>query len=110
MVQSSTRKIIRSSLDSASRLVQVKADVASFSDLSTLKRPMRDLSKPPSLSGGLRKAGIALIATPDPFTGVPGVALVVSAFVMKRRESASLGSLAAETRRILREIQALGLV
>jgi hypothetical protein len=57
----------------------------------------------------MRKAGIALIVTPEPITGVPGVALLASSFVMKRKEPASLGSLAQETRKVLREIQSLSL-
>jgi hypothetical protein len=57
----------------------------------------------------MRKAGIALIVTPDPISGVPGVALLASSFVMKKREPASLESLAQETRKALREIQSLSL-
>jgi hypothetical protein len=75
--------------------------------MTQLSRHFNDLTKPPSLSGGMRKAGIALIVTPDPFTGVPGAALLASSFIMKRKEPASLGSLADETRKVLREIQSL---
>jgi hypothetical protein len=57
----------------------------------------------------MRKAGIALIAAPDPFTGVPGVALLASSFVVKRKEPANLGSLAQETWKALREIQSLNI-
>ena len=57
----------------------------------------------------MRKAGIALIVTPDPISGVPGVALLTSSFIMKRKEPASLESLAKETRRVLREMQSLSL-
>ncbi len=57
----------------------------------------------------MRKAGIALIATPDPITGFPGVALVVTSFVLKRNEPTNLGHLASETRKILRDIQSLSL-
>ena len=55
----------------------------------------------------MRKAGMALILAPDPITGVPGVALLASSFVVKRKEPASLGSLAQETRKVLKEIQSL---
>jgi len=57
----------------------------------------------------MRKAGIALIATPDPFTGVPGVALLAASFVAKRKEPAKLSDLASEAQRIFREVQSLGL-
>jgi hypothetical protein len=57
----------------------------------------------------MRKAGIALVLTPDPISGVPGVALLASSFVMKKREPASLESLAQETRKALQEIRSLRL-
>lgn len=102
-------KLIRSSADSASRLVGEKVHVARTVNTSPLRRHFDNLTKPPSLSGGMRKAGIALIATPDPITGLPGVALLASSFVIKKKEPASLGSLAQETRKVLREIQSLSL-
>jgi len=57
----------------------------------------------------MKKAGVALIATPDPFTGVPGVALLASSLLLKRREPASVATLALETRKVLREMQSLSL-
>ena len=90
-------------------MVEDRVNVAGAVDASPLRQRFDDLTKPPSISGGMRKAGIALIAAPDPFTGVPGVALLASSFVMKRREPASLSSLAQETRKVLRELQSLSL-
>jgi len=109
LVQQPAMRLIRSSTDSVSRLAGEKVHVVRVVNASPLKRHFDDLTKPPSLSGGMRKAGIALIAAPDPITGVPGVALLASSFVMKRKEPASLGSLAQETRKVLREIQSLSL-
>ena len=109
MVQQPARKLIRSSADSALRLAEEKAGVAAAVNASPLRRHFDNLTKPPSLSGGMRKAGIALIVTPDPISGVPGVALLASSFVLKRKEPASLESLAQETRKALREIQSLSL-
>ena len=57
----------------------------------------------------MKKVGIALIATPDPITGVIGVPLLASSFLMKKRQPASLGNLAEETQKILREIRSLSL-
>jgi len=109
VVQQQAAKLVRSSMDSASRLADEKASLANAVNAPALRHHFNNLSKPPSLSGGMKKAGIALIATPDPFTGVPGVALLASSFVMKKREPASLTSLALETRKILRDIQSLRL-
>jgi len=83
--------------------------MVSTGDARSVERKLRDVTKPPSLSGGMRKAGVALIAAPDPFTGIPGVALLASSIAVKKREPASLGTLAQETRKILRDIQSLKL-
>jgi hypothetical protein len=53
----------------------------------------------------MKKAGVALIAAPDPVTGVAGVALLASSFALKNKEPAKIADIAAETRKILREIQ-----
>jgi hypothetical protein len=107
LVQQPATKLIRSSTDSFSRIVNERVHVAAAVDTSLLRRHFDNVTKPPSLSGGMRKAGMALILAPDPITGVPGVALLASSFVVKRKEPASLGSLAQETRKVLKEIQSL---
>jgi hypothetical protein len=96
-------------MDSISRLVSENARDVRTVNTSPLKRHLDNVTGPPSLSGGLRKAGIALIAAPDLVAGVPGVALLASSFVVKRREPAGLENPAQETRRVLREIQSLSL-
>jgi hypothetical protein len=96
-------KLIRSSTDSVSRLVNEKVNVVETVNASPLRRHFDNVTKPPSPSGGMRKVGIALVATPDPFTSVSGVVLLASSFVMRRREPTSLGSLAQETRKELSE-------
>jgi len=58
----------------------------------------------------MRKAGVALIVgTPDPITAVPGVALLAASFASRRKDPAKLDDLAAETRKLLRDIQSLSL-
>ncbi len=102
-------RLVRSLSESARRLVDERSAASQAADAAGLKKRAGDLTRPPSLSGGMRKAGIALIAAPDPFTGVPGVALLASSFVLKSKEPASLTTLAVETRRVLRDIQQLGI-
>jgi hypothetical protein len=70
---------------------------------------MNHVTKPNSLSSNVKKAGVALIAAPDPLTGIPGVALLASSYVLKKKDPASLGHLAQETRKILRDIQSFSL-
>lgn len=96
-------------MNSLARLASQKAQVAETVSTSSLKRGLSDLTRPPSPSGNMRKAGIALIASPDPFTGVPGVALLAASFVVEKKGPANIGDLASETRRVLREIQSLGI-
>jgi hypothetical protein len=57
----------------------------------------------------MKKAGVALIAAPDPVTGVAGVALVATSFAMKKNEPTNLENLAQETRKIIRELGSLTL-
>ena len=71
---------------------------------------MDRLSNPKSPTSAMRKAGVALIVgTPDPITAVPGVALIATSYIMKKKEPAKLADLATETRKILRDIQSLRL-
>lgn len=104
------KRIVRSVADSLSRIKDAKAQVSSSVDHSKVRRRMNDLSKPNSPSSNLKKAGVALIvATPDPFTAVPGVALVATSYAVKRREPTKLEDLASEARRILRDMQSLSI-
>ena len=104
------KRIVRSVSDSITRLSDTKAQVASSVDSAPVAEHMRKLSNPSSPSRALRKAGIALIvATPDPLTAVPGVALVATSYAVKRNDPTKLDDLALETKKILRDIQSLSL-
>jgi hypothetical protein len=75
-----------------------------------MARRLNKVSKPNSPSSTLKKAGVALIVvTPDPVTAVPGVALIIASYAAKRNEPAKLDDVAAETRKILRDIRSLSL-
>ena len=78
-------------------------------DPSRVTRRVGDVTRPPSVVGGMRKAGVLLIATPDPFTAVPGVALLASSAVAKRKEPASLETLAKETLKVIRDVESMRL-
>ena len=104
------KRIVRTAADSLSRLTEAKAQVAKGVDTSPVRTQMKRLSKPGSPSSAMKKAGVALIvATPDPFTAVPGVALLASSYVARRKEPAKLDDLAIETRRLLRDLRSLSL-
>ena len=79
-------------------------------DTRGVTRNMNDLSKPSSPSNTLKKAGVALIVSaPDPVTDVAGAALIATSYAVKRKDPTKLDDLAAETRKILRDIQSLRL-
>jgi hypothetical protein len=104
------KRIVRSVADSLTRLQDVKSVVASSIDTKHVAHRLSDVSKPNSPSSTMKKAGVALIvATPDPVTAVPGVALIAASYAAKRNEPAKLEDLAAETRKVLRDIQSLSL-
>jgi len=104
------RRIVRTAADSLARLTEAKAQVATGVNSSSIRTQVNRLSRPGSPSSALKKAGVALIVvTPDPFTAVPGVALIASSYVAKRKEPAKLDDLAIETRKLLRELRSLSL-
>ncbi len=103
-------RIVRSVADSLTRLSEAKAQAVSSLDKSSIEGSVSAVTKPNSPSKTLKKAGVALIvATPDPVTAVPGVALLVASYAIKRNEPAKLDDLAVETRKILRDIESLSL-
>ncbi len=71
-------------------------DVALALESSKVAQSLRVLTKPPSMKHTMRKAGVALILTPDPVTTVAGVALVGASLGMRGGDPASIGTLARE--------------
>lgn len=67
---------------------------------------MDGVTRPKSPRTTMRRAGVALIAAPDPITTVAGVGLLASSYALKN-EPANLASLALETKKILRDLGSL---
>ena len=104
------KRILHTVAGSLTRVAEAKSNVAASVDTAGLRPHVRALSKPGSPSSAMRKAGVALIVgTPDPITAVPGVALLAASFASRRKDPAKLDDLAAETRKLLRDIQSLSL-
>lgn len=95
--------------DSVARIGVERAGVAGAIVSEPTLNSLRQVQNPPSLAGAMKKTGVALIAFPDPISGVPGVALLASSYVLKRREPAGLKHLASETADVLRTLQSLRL-
>jgi hypothetical protein len=103
------KKIIRSATESASRLAGTRTEVAAGVDSGNAVRHIQTLTKPNSLSKTMRKVGVGLVAAPDPITTVAGAALITGSYMTKRKDPVGLTELAAETRKILRDMQSLTL-
>lgn len=108
-MEAQQRKLVRATTESASRLADEKASVATALDTAAVKGQVQRAAKPNSLAGGMKKAGVALLVAPDPITDVAGVALLAGSVAMKRSEPAGLDHLAAETRKMLKDLQSLRL-
>ena len=100
------KKVIATSAESATRVVKDRVEVANNVDASGVTRHVENVTKPSSPRSTMRKAGIALIAAPDPVTTVAGAGLLASSFAF-RKDPASLTSIALETRKILRDLRSL---
>ncbi|HEY6283696.1 MAG TPA: hypothetical protein VIW22_07210 [Nitrososphaerales archaeon] len=104
------KRLVRSAADSLMRMSETRTQVASSIDPAPVRRQINRLTKPGNPSSALKKAGVALIiATPDPFTAVPGVAMIVTSYALKRKSPAKLDDLAAETRKIIRDLESFRL-
>ena len=103
------KRLIDASTKSITRVAKERAQTMDAVKSSEAVRATRRALKPVSMASGMRKAGIALIATPDPITGVPVVALLASSFIAKRKEPAGLDHHARETRKLMRDLQSLRL-
>jgi hypothetical protein len=68
---------------------------------------LRQLTRPNSISKTLRKAGLALMLSPDPITDVPGAIMLGVSFATRGRDPLSPASVYIETRKLLAEIGGL---
>jgi hypothetical protein len=105
----SHKELVDAKVKSVRRLADAHTQVAAAASTSNVTKHMKQLTKPNSPASAMKKAGVALIAAPDPFTGVAGVALVGASFAAKRKEPTSLENLAQETRKVLRDLGSLTL-
>lgn len=103
------RNLVRTSTGSVSRVARERVELAGVMDSGQVKCSMDQVVKPKSLAQGVKKVGVVLCASPDPFTGIPGAALIAASCFMKSREPASLEHLARETRKMMRDIESLSL-
>jgi hypothetical protein len=104
-----TSRLFSSTVASVSGMATARKELASAIGAGAVKQSLESVTKPKSLSGGMKKAGLLLVASPDPITDIPGIALLASSFIVRKREPAGLNHLLSEARKVVREIQSLGL-
>ncbi len=100
-------KLAKARVSSFARSSEDRLGVATTIANAPAKEGLRMAVRPPNVSRTMRNVGAVLLASPDPFTGVPGVALLTASYAMKGREAASVSSLATETAQAVRAIREL---
>jgi hypothetical protein len=100
-------RLAKAMVSAFARASKDRVDVAMSVGNPDTKKSLKMVVDPPNMSKTLRNMGIVLLVTPDPFTGIPGAALLGASYAMKRREAANLQSLANETARTMRMIRDL---
>lgn len=100
-------KVAKSSAKSIVRIVRTRSEVSTALAKGGVQKGLEDVVRPRSLSSGMRKAGIALMLSPDPLTDIPGIALLASAYLIKKRDPSSIKTLMKEARRVIRDVESL---
>ena len=72
-----------------------------------VRERLEKVVRPKSPVGGMKKAGMVLLLSPDPLTNIPGAALLASSYFLKKKEPSSITTLVREARKTLREIESL---
>lgn len=97
-------RIIASNAKSAARTLDDRQTAAkSLADAGT-RKALKAVAKPNSVSGALRKAGVALILAPDPVTGVAGVVMVGASLAARGKKPLSPTAVYEETQKLLKEM------
>ncbi len=81
-----------------------RTEVAKSLANSETKEKLKQVVKPNSLSKTLRKAGVALLLSPDPLTDIPGAIILGASIAAKRKEPIGASSVVTEADRLMDEI------
>lgn len=100
---------MKSSTQSLSRVAEEKVAIHKSLAGEDVREGLEKVVHPNSIAGKMKKAGVALMLSPDPITDIPGAALLASAYLLKKREPSSVDTLVHEVRKIMREIESSGI-
>lgn len=104
-----TVRLVHSSAESLKRVAAGRVGLEESLSSREVSESLGNVLHPKSLAGGMKKAGVALILSPDPVTGVPGAALLLSAYALKKKEPSSIDTLVRQANKILRDIESLNI-
>lgn len=99
--------MVASKLESVERRATARIELANRMGNAQVRRSLKQLARPNSVSGTLRKAGAVLLLSPDPLSDIPAIAMIATSFIMKRREPLSLSSTVVEAGKTLRELKSM---
>ncbi|MDG6914524.1 MAG: hypothetical protein JRN03_02355 [Nitrososphaerota archaeon] len=99
--------MVRSGVGSAVRIAADKKEVAAGLADKRTRDALKQVKRPNSVSGTLRKAGVALILAPDPITAVPGVVMLGASVAAGRKKPLSSDSVYEEAQQIISELDSL---
>jgi hypothetical protein len=100
-------RLAKARVSAFARTSQDRVETATAIGNAETKSRLKMVVNPPNMSKTLRNVGVVLLVTPDPFSGIPGAALLGASYAVKGREAANLRSLASETARAARMIRDL---
>ena len=100
-------KVAKSSARSIVRIARARSEVSRALAQKDVQKGLENVVRPRSPSSGMRKVGIALMLAPDPLTDIPGIALLASAHLIKRRDPLSIERLMKEARRVIKDVESL---
>ncbi|MDA4134599.1 MAG: hypothetical protein OK441_03415 [Thaumarchaeota archaeon] len=100
-------RLAKARVSAFARTSHDRVEVAKSVGNPETKSRMKMVVDPPNMSKTLRNVGVVLLVTPDPFSGIPGAALLGASYAVKGREAANLASLSSEAARVARMIRDL---
>jgi hypothetical protein len=105
-------RVVAASVGSIARIADDRSHVAKTLAHPHVRRGLQDVVRPKSLASGMRNVGVALILCPDPLgpiVDIPGVALLASSYVARRKEPTNAKNVVIEARKLLRDMESLRL-
>jgi len=95
----------------AERRALAYRDLATSLDMSDVKKTISRTRGRGKIAKSLIKAGIALIAVPDPITDVPGIVMVAGGYIISKLwESNGISDITKELRKTLTSIEELNAI